>query len=421
MRNCDRFLGELYTFKVTSSQVIFDTLYLLITYGLNSNDMDGTLREIANRTYLGSLNNRALNDEETPFYRGNTSWMDTFRMQCVCLLLETCGKYLRKGRHKSRCDRFLLYFQRFVISKQPIPMLTEWTIDEVLAYVAPDKQRVRTIAQVQHAIEELEKEEMETEKSYIFCLKYTLIQFFLFYKKQKKNAIIKKMNIEHRDALQKVSAKGKSGETEEENENNNKKRKESQGSDNDNDNENENENMDENDDDNDNDNDEEYDDDEDDDEYETGYGRKHVYTKEDINFIKELESMMSETSSVPTTAAVTNVSASVSGGGGGGGGGGTGDTSGNKAIQNKSNKKQPLAIKHAQIMANSLKNMNVETQNAGFTDIFMCVCVCVCVCVLLLECEGSEDKKWCLENNIKVSFLFVFVCFYCLFVCEMNA
>ena len=44
------------------------------------------------------------------------------RVRLVCTLLETCGSFFCKGKAGRRLDRFLAYFQRYLLAKPPLPL-----------------------------------------------------------------------------------------------------------------------------------------------------------------------------------------------------------------------------------------------------------------------------------------------------------
>lgn len=47
---------------------------------------------------------------------------DFFRTRLICGLLRTCGMFFAKGSAASRLDRFLVYFQGYLLSKEPAPL-----------------------------------------------------------------------------------------------------------------------------------------------------------------------------------------------------------------------------------------------------------------------------------------------------------
>ena len=81
-------------------RVEFDTLYLLLAFGHES-------PEEAERL-------------DPPF--------SYFRIRLICSLLETCGQFFNKGLAKKRLDRFLTYFQRYLLAKPPLPLDVEFDV-----------------------------------------------------------------------------------------------------------------------------------------------------------------------------------------------------------------------------------------------------------------------------------------------------
>ena len=47
---------------------------------------------------------------------------DFFRTRLIYGLLRTCGMFFAKGTAASRLDRFLVFFQRYLLSKEPAPL-----------------------------------------------------------------------------------------------------------------------------------------------------------------------------------------------------------------------------------------------------------------------------------------------------------
>ena len=72
------------------SGLVFHVLYTLITFGYGVPGLD-----------ISKL------DSPT----------DCFRIRLVCMLLNTCGHYFDRGTAATKLNRFLLYFQRYILSK----------------------------------------------------------------------------------------------------------------------------------------------------------------------------------------------------------------------------------------------------------------------------------------------------------------
>lgn len=81
-------------------RVVFDTLYLLLSFGHES-------PEEAERL-------------DPPF--------SYFRIRLICSLLETCGQFFNKGLAKKRLDRFLAFYQRYLLAKPPLPLDVEFDV-----------------------------------------------------------------------------------------------------------------------------------------------------------------------------------------------------------------------------------------------------------------------------------------------------
>lgn len=119
-----KLLGELYTYKVCGSQIIFDTLYLLITLNIDFQHLSLIL----------------------------------FRLQMCCMLLETCGRYLGRGKLKARCQRFLLFFRRFVLVIEvnqlfEVPLEIQWWMDDVFLMLrCTNFQQMKMLSEVENAI-----------------------------------------------------------------------------------------------------------------------------------------------------------------------------------------------------------------------------------------------------------------------------
>lgn len=53
---------------------------------------------------------------------------DCFRLRMIIVLLETCGQFFDRGSSKRKLDRFLIYFQRYVLGKGMIPLDVEFDL-----------------------------------------------------------------------------------------------------------------------------------------------------------------------------------------------------------------------------------------------------------------------------------------------------
>nr|XP_043631747.1 regulator of nonsense transcripts UPF2 [Erigeron canadensis] len=132
-----RFLGELYNYEHVDSSVVFDTLYLILAFGHGTEEQD------------------MLDPPE-----------DCFRIRLIITLLETCGHYFGRGSSKRKLDRFLIHFQRYILSKDPLPLDIEFDLQDLFADLRPNMSRYSTIEEVDAALVQLEEHErtVSTEK-----------------------------------------------------------------------------------------------------------------------------------------------------------------------------------------------------------------------------------------------------------------
>jgi regulator of nonsense transcripts 2 len=131
-----KYLGELYNYKVVSSNIIFDTLYTLIFFGHRKG-----------RAYPDQI---ATIDPPT----------DSFRIRLVCMLLDTCGRFFNRGPSKTRLDHFLVFFQGYVLckDKEAMPLDVDFMISDTLEALRPQLKRFETFAEADAEIGIIERD-----------------------------------------------------------------------------------------------------------------------------------------------------------------------------------------------------------------------------------------------------------------------
>lgn len=125
-----RFLGDLYNYELVDSSVIFETLYLILNFGHGTPEQD------------------VLDPPE-----------DWFRVRMIITLLHACGHFFNRGSSKRKLDRFLTYFQRYILSKGPIPLDIEFDLQDLFANLRPNMARYLSIEEVNAALIDLEEHE----------------------------------------------------------------------------------------------------------------------------------------------------------------------------------------------------------------------------------------------------------------------
>jgi regulator of nonsense transcripts 2 len=92
---------------------------------------------------------------------------DGFRIRLICTLLDTCGKFFEKGEKRIKLDRFLVFFQRYIFTKNFISLDLEFMILDTFQNLRPKLRTFENLEEVDlecKRIEELEKK-MELKKN----------------------------------------------------------------------------------------------------------------------------------------------------------------------------------------------------------------------------------------------------------------
>lgn len=108
-----KYLGELYTYRLVDSPLIFDTLYKILNYA-----HEGGYAQ------PGRLCGLDLPD-------------DYFRIRLVAALLETCGIYFEKGSLRKKLDFFLAFLQYYVNVKDSPPSDIEFVLQDLYSALRP--------------------------------------------------------------------------------------------------------------------------------------------------------------------------------------------------------------------------------------------------------------------------------------------
>ncbi|CAG8586523.1 8837_t:CDS:10 [Ambispora gerdemannii] len=129
-----KYLGELYNYRMVDSPVIFDTLYTIVTLGHG------------NESQLGRPNPSRFNFLDAP--------NDFFRVRLCCTLLDTCGICFDRGTAKKRLDDFLVFFQMYILSKQPLPMDAEFMVSDTFELLRSSMIRYKTYEEAAEEVDQ---------------------------------------------------------------------------------------------------------------------------------------------------------------------------------------------------------------------------------------------------------------------------
>lgn len=134
-----KYLGEMYNYQLIDSDIIFNSLYLLITFGAT---LDSAVSELDPPEHL-------------------------FRIRLVCTLLDTCGQYFSRGSSKKKMDCFLIYFQHYIWQKRshpcwnedcPFPKEVDYMICDSVEGLRPKMALYSSLEEAHQAIMDLNKE-----------------------------------------------------------------------------------------------------------------------------------------------------------------------------------------------------------------------------------------------------------------------
>ncbi|KAG8952403.1 hypothetical protein FRC03_012156 [Tulasnella sp. 419] len=126
-----KYLGELYIYRLIGSSLIFNILWSLVTFGYP----DG----------------RPLPGQVSPLDAPD----DFFRVRLVCVLLDSCGMCFDRGSLKKRLDTFLVYFQYYILCKDPLPMEVDFMLTDTLEALRHDLKRFKTVEEAATAVDEM--------------------------------------------------------------------------------------------------------------------------------------------------------------------------------------------------------------------------------------------------------------------------
>lgn len=82
---------------------------------------------------------------------------DTFRISLICTLLEETSEFFKKRKYKNTIDKFLIFFQKYILSKNYIPINVEFQILDLFDTLSPNLKRFHTYKEAQEACNRIAK------------------------------------------------------------------------------------------------------------------------------------------------------------------------------------------------------------------------------------------------------------------------
>ena len=129
-------MSELFNYQILDYDQLFSILYVLIEYGHSENISDNIQEMIDSKE-------------------------DTFRVSLICTVLESTGEFLKWKKVRQRTWRYLLFFQRYILSKKYLPMLLEFMLLDIMDQLAGWMQRYRDYDQVDQIIKQVQQDELK--------------------------------------------------------------------------------------------------------------------------------------------------------------------------------------------------------------------------------------------------------------------
>ncbi|KAF8843012.1 ARM repeat-containing protein [Paxillus ammoniavirescens] len=126
-----KYLGELYIYRLVGSSLIFDTLWMLVTFG----HPDG--QPLPRQACVLDMPD------------------DFFRIRLVCIMLDTVGMCFDRGSQKRKLDNFLMFFQYYVLCKEELPMDVDFMLSDSLEAIRPKFTMPKSVEEAGMAVDEM--------------------------------------------------------------------------------------------------------------------------------------------------------------------------------------------------------------------------------------------------------------------------
>ncbi|KAF9227255.1 ARM repeat-containing protein [Gyrodon lividus] len=126
-----KYLGELYIYRLIGSSLVFDTLWLLVTFG----HPDG--QPLPRQPCILDMPD------------------DFFRIRLICVMLDTVGMCFDRGSQKRKLDNFLMFFQYYVLCKEELPMDVDFMLSDSLEAIRPKLTMPKSIEEAAMVVDEM--------------------------------------------------------------------------------------------------------------------------------------------------------------------------------------------------------------------------------------------------------------------------
>ena len=160
-----RLLGELAAHRLVHTDAIFGALWMVLTHGYGESDAapGGPGGPSPGGPPSGAAS--AVSGPGAPDTPSGPWWPacdppeDCFRVRLMVTLLSTVGPLCDRGPSKAKLDKFLAYFQRYVLSKPCLPLDQAFDVADLLAKLRPAGEVHSTFAAAAADVAALEARE----------------------------------------------------------------------------------------------------------------------------------------------------------------------------------------------------------------------------------------------------------------------
>ena len=254
-----RLIGELYNFSSLPAATVFDLLYFFLTHGYKNTGLfdiysqvttgnsmespssppgkiiDAIVRHYSNHWYpLVPTTDTQSGEEQSGQLDKQLPYTDMdppsnfFRIQMVCELLNTSAMYFMRGLMRLRLEEYLLYFQRYLLSKPMLPSHVEFavldTYDNLEHFARAELRRsLKSSAVSKEKGNTKKKEEVQAMKEMLLSSKSCFVRCSTFKEaemlilsnedKKRKEEELTKQRINAYYSMKEPSASGEDGST----------------------------------------------------------------------------------------------------------------------------------------------------------------------------------------------------------------
>ena len=160
-----RLLGELLHHRLVHADAVFSALWLILTHGYDAAGTGDPASGMPQAQPPSNTSGGAAQGGDSSLASLWPAWdppEDCFRIRLMVTLLNVAGPLCDRGPAKVKLDKFLAYFQRYVLSKPSLPLDQAFDVADLLAKLLPHGPVHATFADAADAVARSEAQEAAT-------------------------------------------------------------------------------------------------------------------------------------------------------------------------------------------------------------------------------------------------------------------